>query len=189
MISGSGVPAILCPDMSYRRLAIGALVTLLGCSTRSAPTPPEAIVVGSVDAGASDATALEDAAIPEVDASTGPVEDAAAKKSVPPVPAVGRLDRIDDVVREALERGDVTGAVVAVVRGQEIVFRKAYGLRTKDPDEPMKVDTVFDLASLTKALRRLVAGSRGLRRRAREVPALSVSRVENPGAVDYGSRA
>jgi len=56
------------------------------------------------------------------------------------------------VVTAALARGDVTGVAVAVVRGQEIVFHRAYGLRTKEPDEPMKLDTVFDLASLTKAL-------------------------------------
>jgi uncharacterized protein YbbC (DUF1343 family)/CubicO group peptidase (beta-lactamase class C family) len=60
---------------------------------------------------------------------------------------------IDDAVNGAIARGEVPGAVVAVVRGGRVVLAKAYGLRSKDPDErPMRVDTVFDLASLTKVV-------------------------------------
>src|SRR5262245_36464161 len=62
-----------------------------------------------------------------------------------------RLDRIDGVVREAIDRGELPGAVVLVVHRGEVVFRRAYGLRSKQPAEtPMTADTVFDLASLTK---------------------------------------
>src|SRR5262245_24969744 len=62
-----------------------------------------------------------------------------------------RLDRIDDAVKAALERGQLPGAVVLVVRQDKVVFRKAYGLRSKEPAEaPMTADSVFDLASLTK---------------------------------------
>jgi uncharacterized protein YbbC (DUF1343 family)/CubicO group peptidase (beta-lactamase class C family) len=106
-----------------------------------------------IDAGDSDAEAPIDAAIADAEVPKVPVEDASAPKVVvAPPPVIGQLGSIDDVVHAAIDRGDVAGAVVAVVRGQEIVFHAAYGLRTKDPDEPMKVDTVFDLASLTKAL-------------------------------------
>ncbi len=141
--------------MLVRPLTLFVLVMLAGCSKRSTPTPPERVVVGMVDAGDGDAGTEggSDAAVVEADAATLPVADAGAPRMLPvAVPPVGHLGSIDDVVREALERGDVSGAVIAVVRGQEIVFHKAYGLRTKDPDEAMKVDTVFDLASLTKAL-------------------------------------
>jgi CubicO group peptidase (beta-lactamase class C family) len=62
-----------------------------------------------------------------------------------------RLGRIDGAMREALERGDCPGAVVLVVHEGRVVWRKAYGLRARQPAEvPMTVDTVFDLASLTK---------------------------------------
>jgi uncharacterized protein YbbC (DUF1343 family)/CubicO group peptidase (beta-lactamase class C family) len=142
--------------MVGRSLVIFALAGLLGCSQRS-PPPPDPVAAAIVDAGEGEGATVEagaiDAAISGVDASTGALEDASAPKVaavVPPV--VGALGSIDEVVRGALDRGDVTGVVIAVVRGQEVVFRRAYGLRTKDPDEPMKVDTVFDLASLTKAL-------------------------------------
>lgn len=139
--------------MVSRPLTIGILAALVGCSQRSTPAPPAPTPAAIVDAGASDADAAIDAAIPDADAPRVPVEDAAAPKLGPaPPPPVGQLGSLDDVVREAIDRGDVTGVAVAVVRGQEIVFHKAYGLRTKDPDAPMAIDTVFDLASLTKAL-------------------------------------
>ena len=62
-----------------------------------------------------------------------------------------RLARIDDVVNQAIRRGDCPGAVVLVAHQGHVVYRKAFGLRSKQPAEtPMTVDTVFDLASLTK---------------------------------------
>src|SRR5262249_40967959 len=64
-----------------------------------------------------------------------------------------RLNGIDSVVRQALDRGQLPGAVVLVVHQGKIVFRKAYGRRSLQPVvESMTVDTVFDLASLTKPL-------------------------------------
>jgi uncharacterized protein YbbC (DUF1343 family)/CubicO group peptidase (beta-lactamase class C family) len=62
-----------------------------------------------------------------------------------------RLNRIDSVVKHALDRGELPGCVILVVHRGQAVFRKAYGLRSKQPSEiPMTADTVFDLASLTK---------------------------------------
>jgi serine-type D-Ala-D-Ala carboxypeptidase len=62
-----------------------------------------------------------------------------------------RLDRIDGVINQAVEKGDLPGAVVIVVHRGHVVFRRAYGQRSKQPVAvPMTVDTVFDLASLTK---------------------------------------
>jgi uncharacterized protein YbbC (DUF1343 family)/CubicO group peptidase (beta-lactamase class C family) len=64
-----------------------------------------------------------------------------------------RLDRIDGAVKAAVERGDLPGAVVLVLHRDKVVFRRAYGLRSKKPAEvPMTDDTVFDLASLTKPI-------------------------------------
>jgi uncharacterized protein YbbC (DUF1343 family)/CubicO group peptidase (beta-lactamase class C family) len=61
--------------------------------------------------------------------------------------------RLDAVMRQALDRRELPGAVVLIVHGDRVVFRKAYGLRSRKPAEtPMTVDTVFDLASLTKPL-------------------------------------
>jgi uncharacterized protein YbbC (DUF1343 family)/CubicO group peptidase (beta-lactamase class C family) len=61
--------------------------------------------------------------------------------------------RIDQLMQQAVERGDVPGAVILVLHRGEIVYRKAHGLRARIPaSEQMTVDTVFDLASLTKPI-------------------------------------
>ena len=46
-----------------------------------------------------------------------------------------RLDRIDAVVKQALDRGDAPGAVVLMLHRGRIIFRRAYGLRSKQPAE------------------------------------------------------
>ncbi len=62
-----------------------------------------------------------------------------------------RLERIDEVVKQAIAEGRLPGCVIAVVRQGKMGFHKAFGHRAILPDrEPMTVDTVFDLASLTK---------------------------------------
>ena len=62
-------------------------------------------------------------------------------------------ERLDAVVQEAIDDGIMPGAVVLVGRGDEVVHRKAYGLRSIEPArEPMQLDTIFDCASLTKVV-------------------------------------
>jgi uncharacterized protein YbbC (DUF1343 family)/CubicO group peptidase (beta-lactamase class C family) len=63
------------------------------------------------------------------------------------------LDRIDGAVRAALERGQLPGAVVLITHRGKVIFRRAYGWRSKEPVPTlMGTDTVFDLASLTKPI-------------------------------------
>jgi uncharacterized protein YbbC (DUF1343 family)/CubicO group peptidase (beta-lactamase class C family) len=64
-----------------------------------------------------------------------------------------RLQAIDALVAQAIADRKLPGAVVLVGRGDTIVFRKAYGDRATSPQrEAMTLDTVFDLASLTKVV-------------------------------------
>ena len=64
-----------------------------------------------------------------------------------------RLKSIDTSVEAAIKRGDCPGAVVLVVHDDEVVFRKAFGHRSLQPEkQAMTVDIVFDLASLTKPI-------------------------------------
>lgn len=66
---------------------------------------------------------------------------------------VDRLQAIDTLVTQAIAEGKTPGAVVLIGRGDRILFQKAYGHRSVAPQrEPMTVDTVFDLASLTKVV-------------------------------------
>ncbi len=62
-----------------------------------------------------------------------------------------RLDAIDGAVEKAIARKEIPGAVVLVLHGDDIVYRKAFGNRALEPKvEPMTVDTIFDMASITK---------------------------------------
>jgi beta-glucosidase-like glycosyl hydrolase/CubicO group peptidase (beta-lactamase class C family) len=60
------------------------------------------------------------------------------------------LNRIDLVANECISSGAAPGCVVLVAKDGQIVFQKAYGYHTYAKDEPMQVDDIFDLASLTK---------------------------------------
>lgn len=65
----------------------------------------------------------------------------------------GRLARIDTAVEAAIADGDLPGAVVLVWSRGQTAYLKAFGRRAVEPaSEPMTVDTIFDLASLTKVV-------------------------------------
>ena len=64
-----------------------------------------------------------------------------------------RLAEIDQIVAAGIADGRMPGAVVVVGRGDTVLFEKAYGQRATAPlAEPMTLDTVFDMASLTKVV-------------------------------------
>jgi uncharacterized protein YbbC (DUF1343 family)/CubicO group peptidase (beta-lactamase class C family) len=64
-----------------------------------------------------------------------------------------RLARIDAAVAESIARKECPGAVVLIGRRGKVAYRKAYGRRAVAPAvEAMTVDTVFDMASLTKPI-------------------------------------
>ena len=65
----------------------------------------------------------------------------------------GRLDVIDTVIKQAIDSGQIPGAVVLVGHHGRVVYRKAFGYRALEPRrERMTLDTIFDLASLTKVV-------------------------------------
>ncbi len=69
-----------------------------------------------------------------------------------PAPAV-RLNNVDRVIEQAIHDGNIPGAVLLVGHNGRVIYRKAYGNRALEPRrEPMTLDTIFDLASLTKVI-------------------------------------
>jgi CubicO group peptidase (beta-lactamase class C family) len=63
----------------------------------------------------------------------------------------GPFARADELIEKAIEDSKLPGAVLLVGQGNKILYRKAYGSRAVQPKRvPMTVDTVFDLASLSK---------------------------------------
>lgn len=65
---------------------------------------------------------------------------------------LGGLKRgVEAAVRAAIDEKKVPGCVVAIGRRDGVLFEAAYGKRALEPvPEEMTVDTIFDLASLTK---------------------------------------
>lgn len=60
---------------------------------------------------------------------------------------------VDSLINEAVTTGLIPGAVLAIGHDGHVVYLKAYGSRSLIPSrEPMTVDTIFDLASLTKVV-------------------------------------
>jgi uncharacterized protein YbbC (DUF1343 family)/CubicO group peptidase (beta-lactamase class C family) len=60
---------------------------------------------------------------------------------------------LDLTVQQAIEEGRIPGAVLLVGHNGQIIHRQAYGKRALMPTaEAMTVDTIFDLASLTKVV-------------------------------------
>jgi len=77
---------------------------------------------------------------------------ATAKAGATPATA-GRLVAVDAVIEQAIHDGSIPGAVLVVGHDGRVVYRKAYGNRAIEPRrEAMTVDTVFDLASMTKVV-------------------------------------
>lgn len=63
------------------------------------------------------------------------------------------LERADSAINDAIAKGDIPGAVFAVVRHDRIALLKAYGHQQVWPAKvPMQTGTVFDMASCSKAM-------------------------------------
>ena len=64
-----------------------------------------------------------------------------------------QFNTLDAVIEDAIEQQQCPGAVVLVGHHGRVVYRKAYGMRSLEPTrERMTLNTVFDIASLTKVV-------------------------------------
>ncbi|WP_321784173.1 serine hydrolase domain-containing protein [Paraburkholderia sp. J94] len=60
--------------------------------------------------------------------------------------------RVHEVVRRALDERRLVGAVVLVAQGGELIHGEAAGLADRERARPMRVDTLFRLASVSKPI-------------------------------------
>lgn len=68
------------------------------------------------------------------------------------------LAPIDDIVSDEIKAGRIPGAVIEIGQRGRIIYRRAFGDREIQPKRfPMTLDTIFDLASLTKVVATSVA--------------------------------
>ncbi len=65
---------------------------------------------------------------------------------------MAQLPHIDQVLRSAAERGDVPGVVAVAGTKDGLLYEGAFGKRALPDGAPMTLDTVFWIASMTKAV-------------------------------------
>jgi len=61
-----------------------------------------------------------------------------------------RLQRVEELITGAIEQEEIAGAVALIARRGRIAFIDAFGMADIDDREPMEVDTLFRIASMTK---------------------------------------
>lgn len=62
------------------------------------------------------------------------------------------LERIDRFFADEIAKERIPGAVVAIAREGKLVYYKAMGFQDKQKSIPMRTDTIFQLASMTKPM-------------------------------------
>lgn len=89
-------------------------------------------------------------AIGKQHASKGPVRRAARRAASR---SAGPLASIAPVINQAIEEGKAPGAVLLIGHNGRVVYGHAFGSRALVPKKrPMRFNTIFDLASLTKVI-------------------------------------
>ncbi|MCG2588638.1 serine hydrolase domain-containing protein [Rhodohalobacter sulfatireducens] len=63
-----------------------------------------------------------------------------------------RLSRIDEMILNAIDQNQIPGAAALVARDGEIVYKKAFGLADNEAGRELRTDTIFRIASQTKAI-------------------------------------
>ena len=62
------------------------------------------------------------------------------------------LSEINRALQTAVESGDVPGVVAAAASGSEVLHLGAFGLKNLESGEPLPTDSIFRIASMTKAV-------------------------------------
>ena len=63
-----------------------------------------------------------------------------------------RLKRLSDRIEQGVKDNELPGAVVLIARNGKIVMFDAFGFRDREAKAPMKTDTIFRIASMTKPI-------------------------------------
>jgi methyl acetate hydrolase len=66
--------------------------------------------------------------------------------------APAAVDRLNQRLRAAVDRGDVPGLVAIAADRTRVIYSGAFGMRDRGDHQPMTADTIFRIASMTKAV-------------------------------------
>jgi serine-type D-Ala-D-Ala carboxypeptidase len=83
-----------------------------------------------------------------------------SQNTIPPKTRAKLRAEIDSILQSQVDRDKIPGAVVLIKKDNKVIYRHAYGYAQKydfnhnllNPPEKMKVNTLFDIASLTKVI-------------------------------------
>jgi D-alanyl-D-alanine carboxypeptidase len=65
--------------------------------------------------------------------------------------STARADQVDDYIRQAMKKSRIPGLAVAVVKEGKVIKAQGYGVANLETETPVKPETVFELASITKS--------------------------------------
>ncbi|MGE5114434.1 MAG: exo-beta-N-acetylmuramidase NamZ domain-containing protein [Acidobacteriaceae bacterium] len=78
---------------------------------------------------------------------------AASSAATKPAKTKSTFPAVDAAIQRAIQEGQIPGAVLVIGHDGQVMYRKAYGQRSLEPRRaPMTLDTIFDMASLTKVM-------------------------------------
>ncbi|MDP3690371.1 serine hydrolase, partial [Bradyrhizobium sp.] len=60
--------------------------------------------------------------------------------------------QIDQLLRQKCDAGEIPGVVAMAANGNEVIYQGAFGKRDLSKDDAMTTDSVFWIASMTKAI-------------------------------------
>jgi CubicO group peptidase (beta-lactamase class C family) len=72
--------------------------------------------------------------------------------SVEPAFIPDRLLRLDAAIQQAVDAGEIPGAVALIAHDGSVVYHEAFGFSDVEREIPMMLDSVFRIASMTKAI-------------------------------------
>ena len=78
------------------------------------------------------------------------IDIAAVEKMNPSMKKIWMAQTIDSIVTDAISQKAFPGCVVLAVKNGEIIYDKAFGNYAIDKSQPVTLESIFDLASVTK---------------------------------------
>src|ERR1700738_488612 len=66
--------------------------------------------------------------------------------------SIERLARIHQVLKDSVDRKEFAGINVAIARHGKVAYFKSFGFQNLEAEKPMKPDSIFRLASMTKPI-------------------------------------
>ena len=76
-------------------------------------------------------------------AETGPVAQGGATAE--------RTPQLEETIRGLMEENRTAGMAVVLVKGGKVIYQNAFGYRDRDTREPLEIDDVFRIASISKS--------------------------------------